>query len=368
MRLASENPPALTVLGIETSCDETAAAVVRRGEDGGGRILGDVVLSQTAEHAAFGGVVPEIAARAHLRYLDGLIRQAMEAAGLGFSDLDGVAVTAGPGLMGGLLIGMMSARAIALAGGLPFVAVNHLEGHALSPGLTEGLCPPYLLLLISGGHTELLSVEDVGRFRAYGATIDDALGEAFDKVAKMLGLGYPGGPAVERLAAEGDPERFVLPRPMKGREGCRFSFSGLKTAVRTAALKLERVTERDKADLCAAFQQAAAETLSDRLDHACARFTEEHPALTEKTLVVAGGVAANAALREAIGAAGAAHGFRLVAPPPHMCTDNAAMIAWAGAERLARGLSDPLDTPARPRWPLDPGAGPALSAESVSHA
>ena len=362
MDMASKNPDSLTVLGIETSCDETAAAVVRRHADGRGEVLGDVVLSQTAEHAAFGGVVPEIAARAHLHYLDGLIGQAMEEAGLDYSQLDGVAATAGPGLMGGLLVGLMSAKAIALAKKLPFIAVNHLEGHGLSPGLMEGLAPPYLLLLMSGGHTQIVSVEDVGRFARYGTTIDDALGEAFDKVAKMLNLGYPGGPVVEKLARRGDAERFALPRPMKGRAGCHFSFSGLKTAVRTTAMKLENVTEADKADICASFQKAVAETLADRLDHACARFMAEHPGLEKPVLVAAGGVAANAALRKAIEDAVARHGFRLTAPPAHMCTDNAAMIAWAGAERLARGMSDPLSTPARARWPLDPDAEPAAFA------
>jgi N6-L-threonylcarbamoyladenine synthase len=257
---------------------------------------------------------------------------------------------------------MMSAKAIALAKKLPFIAVNHLEGHGLSPGLMEGVRPPYLLLLISGGHTQIVSVEGVGDFTRYGTTIDDALGEAFDKVAKMLDLGYPGGPVVEKMALKGDATRFALPRPMKGRKGCHFSFSGLKTAVRTAAMKLECVSEQDKADICASFQQAVADTLADRLDHACAQFAASHPGLADKILVVAGGVAANAALRESINKAVAAHGFRLIAPPAHMCTDNAAMIAWAGAERLARGLVDPLNTPARARWPLDPDAEPAAYA------
>ncbi len=358
--MASEKT--LTVLGIETSCDETAAAVVRLHPDGHGEILSDVVLSQVAEHAEYGGVVPEIAARAHLLYINDILRRAMADAELGRDDLDAVAATAGPGLMGGLLVGMMTAKAVALARKIPFIAINHLEAHALSPSLVEGLSPPWLLLLISGGHTQFLSVEDIGRYRRYGTTIDDALGEAFDKVAKMLGLGYPGGPVVERLAERGDPDRFALPRPMKGREGCHFSFSGLKTAVRTAALKLETVTEQDKADICASFQKAVAETLADRLANACERFRAEHPELEARTLVVAGGVAANRALRTAMEEEAARHGFRLVAPPLHMCTDNAAMVAWAGALRLARGHSDPLDTPARARWPLDPEAEPAAFA------
>ena len=358
--MASEKT--LTVLGIETSCDETAAAVVRLLPGERGEILSDVVLSQVAEHAEYGGVVPEIAARAHLVYINDMVRRAMADADLDWRDLDAVAATAGPGLMGGLLVGMMTAKAIALARKIPFVAVNHLEAHALSPALVEGLSPPWLLLLISGGHTQLLAVEDIGRYRRYGTTIDDALGEAFDKVAKMLGLGYPGGPVVERMAEKGDPDRFALPRPMKGREGCHFSFSGLKTAVRTAVLKMNTVTEQDKADICASFQKAVAETLADRLANACARFRAEHRDLETRNLVVAGGVAANRALRAAMEEEAARHGFRLVAPPLHMCTDNAAMVAWAGALRLARGHSDPLDTPARARWPLDPDAEPAAFA------
>ena len=358
--MASEKT--LTVLGIETSCDETAAAVVRLLPGERGEILSDVVLSQVAEHAEYGGVVPEIAARAHLVYINDMVRRAMANADLDWRDLDAVAATAGPGLMGGLLVGMMTAKAIALARKTPFVAVNHLEAHALSPALVEGLSPPWLLLLISGGHTQLLAVEDIGRYRRYGTTIDDALGEAFDKVAKMLGLGYPGGPVVERMAEKGDPDRFALPRPMKGREGCHFSFSGLKTAVRTAVLKMNTVTEQDKADICASFQKAVAETLADRLANACARFRAEHRDLETRNLVVAGGVAANRALRAAMEEEAARHGFRLVAPPLHMCTANAAMVAWAGALRLARGHSDPLDAPARARWPLDPDAEPAAFA------
>ncbi len=358
--MASEKT--LTVLGIETSCDETAAAVVRLLPGERGEILSDVVLSQVAEHAEYGGVVPEIAARAHLVYINDMVRRAMADADLDWRDLDAVAATAGPGLMGGLLVGMMTAKAIALARKIPFVAVNHLEAHALSPALVEGLSPPWLLLLISGGHTQLLAVEDIGHYRRYGTTIDDALGEAFDKVAKMLGLGYPGGPVVERMAEKGDPDRFALPRPMKGREGCHFSFSGLKTAVRTAVLKMDTVTEQDKADICASFQKAVAETLADRLANACARFRTEHRDMETRNLVVAGGVAANRALRAAMEEEAARHGFRLVAPPLHMCTDNAAMVAWAGALRLARGHSDPLDTPARARWPLDPDAEPAAFA------
>jgi N6-L-threonylcarbamoyladenine synthase len=348
----------LTVLGIETSCDETAAAVVRRRAGGTGEILSNVVLSQDAAHAAYGGVVPEIAARAHIAHLDRLISQAMGEAGLGFHNLDGVAATAGPGLIGGLIVGLMTAKAIALAHGLPLMAVNHLEAHALTPGMTEGLAPPYLLLLISGGHTQVLSVEDVGHYRRYGTTIDDALGEAFDKTAKLLDLGFPGGPVVERAARGGNPSRFALPRPMKGRDDCNFSFSGLKTAVRLMADGLRPLTRGDIADLCAGFQAAVAETVADRVMRAMARFRAEHDSVGAPALVVSGGVAANLMLRHTFETLCKERGFRLSLPPPALCTDNAAMVAWAGAERLARGLVDGFDAPARARWPLDPHADP----------
>jgi N6-L-threonylcarbamoyladenine synthase len=348
----------LVVLGLETSCDETAAAVVRRRPDRTGDILSNVVLSQDASHAAYGGVVPEIAARAHIAHLDRLIAQALRDASVGFADLDGVAATAGPGLIGGLIVGLMTAKAIALAHDLPLMAVNHLEAHALTPGLTEGLRPPYLLLLISGGHTQLLTVEDVGRYRRYGTTIDDALGEAFDKTAKLLDLGFPGGPAVERAADGGDPARFALPRPMKGRDNCNFSFSGLKTAIRLMADDLRPLNAQDIADLCAGFQAAVSETVADRLTRAMARFRAEHPDVAAPALVVSGGVAANRKLRHTFEVLTRQQGFRLSLPPPALCTDNAAMVAWAGAERLALGLVDGFDAPARARWPLDPGADP----------
>ena len=348
----------LVVLGIETSCDETAAAVVRRSADGTGSILSNIVLSQTSEHAAYGGVVPEIAARAHVLHLDRLIRQALDEAGLDFADLGGVAATAGPGLIGGLIVGLTTAKAIALAHDLPLMAVNHLEAHALTPGLTEGLRTPYLLLLISGGHTQLLSVEAVGKYCRYGTTIDDALGEAFDKTAKLLGLDYPGGPAVEAAAAAGDPSRFDLPRPMKGREDCNFSFSGLKTAVRHIAEGLKPLAAQDISDICAGFQAAVAETVADRLANAMRRFRSEHPEVLSPSLVVSGGVAANRTLRQSFEEASRDRGSALSLPPAELCTDNAAMVAWAGAERLARGLIEDLDARARPRWPLDPEAEP----------
>lgn len=348
----------MIVLGIETSCDETAAAVV----DGDRRIRANVVLSQTEEHAPFGGVVPEIAARAHLQHLDGIVRRAMDDAGIGWGELSGVAATAGPGLIGGVLVGVMTGKAICLAHGLPFMAVNHLEGHALTARLTDDVAFPYLLLLVSGGHCQLLTVEGVGRYRRLGTTIDDALGEAFDKTAKMLGLGYPGGPAVERLAVEGNAKRFPMPRPMKGRAGCDFSFSGLKTKVRQTieALPPGPVTDADAADIAACFQAAAADAVADRTANAIDMFRAEHA--EAETLVVAGGVAANAALRARLSEVADGHGMRLVAPPPALCTDNGAMIAWAGIERLGLGLTDDLDFKARPRWPLDPDAPKAAFA------
>lgn len=354
----------MIVLGIESSCDETAAALV----DDARRLRANLVLSQFDEHRRFGGVVPEIAARSHLTHLDGLIAEALETAGLGFGDLDGVAATCGPGLIGGLMVGAVTGKAIAAVQGLPFVAVNHLEGHALTPRLTDDLPFPYLLLLVSGGHCQLLAVEGVGRYRRLGGTVDDAIGEAFDKTAKLLDLGYPGGPAVEATAREGDAKRFRLPRPMVGRPGCDFSFSGLKTALRQIAETLDYpLSRRDKADLAAAFQAAVGDVLADRCRHGLARFQELTGA--KGPLVVAGGVAANQALRQRLESLAADQGVRLVVPPPKLCTDNAAMIAWAGLERLRLGARDPLDTPARPRWPLDelpPPSPDAPSQEPVS--
>ncbi|MFQ5985222.1 MAG: tRNA (adenosine(37)-N6)-threonylcarbamoyltransferase complex transferase subunit TsaD [Alphaproteobacteria bacterium] len=348
----------MIVLGIETSCDETATAVVRDDRT----VLADLVRSQLAAHRPYGGVVPEIAARAHVEWLDGLIARAMDEAEVAFDRLDGVAATAGPGLIGGLMVGLMTAKAVAAVAGIPLVAVNHLEGHALSVRLIDDVPFPYLLLLVSGGHCQLLIVEDVGRYRRLGTTVDDAVGEAFDKTAKLLGLGFPGGPAVERAASHGDPERFPLPRPMLGREGCHFSFSGLKTAVQLAVKRLPRgdAKAHDVNDLCAAFQVAVADVLADRTKNAARIFRERCP--EGRDLVVAGGVAANRALRTGLAAVAEAEGLRLVIPPPSLCTDNAAMIAWAGIERLRLGLSDGLDAPARARWPLDPYAPPAIGA------
>ncbi len=336
----------MILLGIETSCDETAAAIV----DGERRILANRVLSQLDEHRPYGGVVPEIAARSHLEHLNGLIEGALEDAGLTLDGLDGIAATAGPGLIGGVFVGVLTAKALAAARGLPFVAVNHLEGHALTVRLTEGIEFPYLLLLVSGGHCQLLAVEGVGRYRRYGSTIDDAVGEAFDKTAKLLGLGYPGGPLVERAAKDGDPNRFSLPRPMLGRAELDFSFSGLKTAVRNEVQKLGELGPGDVSDMAAAFQAAVGDVLADRSARALTRFREETG--RAGPLVVAGGVAANGALRQRLAETAETAGAQLIAPPPALCTDNAAMIAWAGLERLRLGLSDPLAFAPRPRWPL----------------
>ncbi len=342
----------IIVLGIETSCDETAAAVVARNADGRGEILSNVIRSQIAEHADYGGVVPEIAARAHLEVLDTLILAALADARLSLDGIDGVAATAGPGLIGGLLVGLTMGKAIAAARDLPFAAINHLEGHALTVGLTEGLQPPYLLLLVSGGHTQLIAVQDIGRYEQSGTTLDDAAGEVFDKTAKLLGLEFPGGPAVERWAAKGDAARFAFPRPMKGRIEPDFSFSGLKTALRHAAGPLAPLTDSDIADLCASFQAAVAEAISDRVTVAMTRFAATLPPHIPGRLVAAGGVASNAAIRCELRRVAAARGFTLHVPPISLCTDNAAMIAWAGAERFARGWLSALDAPARPRWPL----------------
>jgi N6-L-threonylcarbamoyladenine synthase len=350
--MSVKQPPvsSATVLGIETSCDETAAAVVRL-VDGRAEVLADVVWTQIEEHAPYGGVVPEIAARSHVEKLDAVIASAMAQAGLGFAHLDGVAATAGPGLIGGVMVGLMTGKAIALARGLPLMAINHLEGHALSPRLAADLPFPYLLLLASGGHCQFLAVKGLGQYRRLGSTVDDAAGEAFDKAAKVLGLGFPGGPAVEQAARTGDPARFPLPRSFMGRPGCDLSFAGLKTAVlRTAQAQLE-MTDQDRADLAASFQAAVVDVIADRAGNA---LTLAGPEISR--LVVAGGVAANGPLRARLEALAAERNVDFFAPPLRYCTDNAAMIALAGAARLAARLIDGLDAPARARWPLDAAA------------
>lgn len=335
------------VLGIESSCDETAAALVRADRT----IIAQRIASQDDAHRPYGGVVPEIAARAHSEKITPLIAATLADAGMTLDQVDAIAATAGPGLIGGVMVGLVTAKALAMASGKPLIAVNHLEGHALSPRLADASLEfPYLLLLASGGHCQLLLVEGVGQYRRLGTTIDDALGEAFDKTAKILGLGYPGGPAVEGLAAEGDARAVPLPRPLLGSAEPHFSFAGLKSAV----LRAKQAGVHANADIAAAFQQAAIDCVIDRTSRAMARAPQAG------ALVVAGGVAANTALRTALEALARSSGLRFVAPPLALCTDNAAMIAWAGMERL--GQSDPLDVAARPRWPLDPAAEPVRGA------
>jgi len=342
----------MRVLGIETSCDETAAAIVERSPDGTGTILSNVVRSQIEEHRAYGGVVPELAARAHVVHLDGIIRRALDDAGLGFDDIDAIAATAGPGLIGGVLVGLTTGKALAASLDLPLLAVNHLEAHALTARLTDGVQFPYLMLLVSGGHTQIVLVRGVGDYERWGTTIDDALGEAFDKVAKLLDLGHPGGPAVERWALDGDAKRFDFPRPLLKQDRLDFSFSGLKTAVRLAATGVAPVSDRDVADLCASFQAAVTDVVMARCAAALARFRAEHPDI-RPVLVVAGGVAANRAIATGLAEIARNAGATLVVPPIALCTDNGAMVAWAGAERLALGAADRFDVAARPRWPLD---------------
>jgi N6-L-threonylcarbamoyladenine synthase len=348
------------VLGLESSCDETATAVLAPD----GTVLAEAVFSQEREHAPYGGVVPEIAARAHLAILPRQITDVLARAGLGITQLGGVAASAGPGLIGGLIVGSQVAKGIALARGIPYVAVNHLEAHALTPRLpglvAGGVAFPYLLLLVSGGHCQCLAVEGVGRYARLGGTVDDAAGEAFDKVAKLLGLGWPGGPALERLAADGDPARHDFPRPMLGRDGCDFSFSGLKTAVAQTVVRLApgALPRAAAADIAASFQRAVTDVLADRVTRAMAMM-RQRGTMAEPLLVVSGGVAANGAVRAALAIAADRAGFRLVAPPVRLCTDNAVMVAWTAIERLRLGLRDPLDFAPRPRWGLETMAPPA---------
>lgn len=359
----------MKILGIETSCDETAASVIDADKPAGERILSSLILSQLEEHRAFGGVVPEIAARAHIDHLHTLIKAALEDANTALNDIAAIAATCGPGLIGGVMIGMMAGKAIAAAKNIPFIAVNHLEGHALTPRLTDDIAYPYLLLLVSGGHTQILVVEGPGQYRRWGTTLDDAAGECFDKSAKLMGLPYPGGPEIQKIAATcKDPQaalkRFPLPTPMKGRKELDFSFSGLKTAVRQHAESLPagKLKHEDIADLAYAFQSTMAEIIADRSARAIEKFKTQYPTPKTPTLVVSGGVSANTAIRQKLEELCKAHAITAYAPPLSLCSDNAAMIAWAGYERLKAGHNDPLDFKARPRWPLDPTAEPRHGA------
>ena len=342
----------LLVLGFESSCDETAASVLRRHANGRIELLSNIVASQDEEHRPFGGVVPEIAARAHMRKLNHIIGKAVRTSGQNWDAIDGIAATAGPGLIGGVITGLMGAKGLSMALGKPLIAVNHLEGHALSPRLTEN-CPfPYLLLLVSGGHSQLLSVTGLGRYERLGSTVDDAAGEAFDKTAKVMGLGFPGGPQVQAWAERGNPNAIKLPRPMKGRDHADFSFAGLKTAV-ARAWNASDQSDTAKADIAASFQRAMTDSMIDRVGRAMIAYRRSTGENGRARLVVAGGVAANTELRAALKAIAEKRDFDFIAPPLKFCGDNAAMIALAGAERLAAGLIDGPDAPARPRWPLD---------------
>jgi N6-L-threonylcarbamoyladenine synthase len=352
-----------TVLGIETSCDETAVAIVRRRADGRGEILSNVVRSQWEQHRPYGGVVPEIAARAHIECISEIAAEAVATAGTPLADVDCIAATAGPGLIGGLLVGLTFAKSIAMAQDKPLVAINHLEAHALTVGLTDNVRPPYLLLLVSGGHTQTLLVRGVGDYHRIGSTIDDALGEAFDKTAKILGLGFPGGPAVENAAQTGDPARFTLPRPLKGRAEPHFSFAGLKTAMRREAERQAPLSDQMIADLTASFEAAVCDSVLDRmrLAHRIAQAETTRQGDTPSLqIVVAGGVAANKRLRGALETLATELGVAAIFPPMSLCTDNGAMIAWAGAERFVRGHTSSMNVSARARWPLDESAAPII--------
>ena len=342
------------ILGIESSCDETAASVIQRHEDGSIEILSSIVASQNKAHAPFGGVVPEIAARAHSQKLGSIIEQAITESKLAYVDLSAIAATSGPGLIGGVIAGLLSAKGLAMSLDIPLIAVNHLEGHALSPRLTGKCAFPYLLLLISGGHTQLLSVNDFGYYQRLGSTVDDAAGEAFDKTAKVMGLGFPGGPHVERAAQKGNPEAIPLPRPFKGKDHADFSFAGLKTAV-ARAYEASDKSDETKSDIAASFQQAVCDVLTDRTVKAMAMF-QKLGSESPQRFVIAGGVAANTQIRTALKTLCEEKNFNLIAPPLKFCTDNAAMIALAGAEHFIRGEFDSLDVKARPRWPLDANA------------
>lgn len=347
-----EKTRAMTILGLESSCDETAAAIVRSDN----QILSNIIASSSAIHAAHGGVVPEIAARAHLDTLEPVVRRALQEANISWDDIDGIAATAGPGLIGGVLVGTVAAKAMAQFHDKPYFAINHLEGHALTARLTDNVAFPYLLLLVSGGHSQILLVKDVGCYERLGTTMDDAAGELFDKGAKVLGLGYPGGPAIEKAAQQGDPRALRLPRPLKGADHCHFSFSGLKTALAQAYQKYG--DDYDIADYAAALQAAITDCLGDRIAKAIEIAKDNDAFAAKPVLVVAGGVAANKAIAARLQDIADAHQISLVVPPSALCTDNAAMIAWAGIEYGLRDEPSSLDFAPRPRWPLDEGAAP----------
>ncbi len=354
-----DKPP--IILGIESSCDETAASVLTHGEDGEPVVLSSIIASQDDEHRPFGGVVPEIAARAHVKKIDHVIDQAVRDSGLTYQDMDAIAATSGPGLIGGVISGLLSAKGLAMALGKPLIAINHLEGHALSPRLAAP-CPfPYLLLLVSGGHTQLLAVRGLGQYERLGSTVDDAAGEAFDKTAKVMALGFPGGPAVEKLAAKGDPKAIKLPRPYAKTKHANFSFAGLKTAV-ARAFEASDKSDTAKADIAASFQRAVCDVLIDRTANAMKLFLEKTDETGPHRFVVAGGVAANKAIRQSLEDLCETHNFTLTAPPMKFCTDNAAMIALAGLEHYIQGNFADLDVAARPRWPLDSAAAAANPA------
>jgi N6-L-threonylcarbamoyladenine synthase len=354
----------MIILGIESSCDETAAAIINEKKE----ILAETVFTQLEEHKKYGGVVPEIAARAHLEYIDKIIEDTMKKANVSYNDLDAIAAASGPGLIGGVVVGVMTAKAIALAHNKPFIAVNHLEGHALSPRISEDVKFPYLLLLVSGGHCQILIVKGPGDYERLGTTIDDAAGEAYDKVSKMLGLGYPGGPIIEKMAKSGDENRFSLPRPLKGKDGCNLSFSGLKTAVRKIIetysndnnINNVEIPDQDICDICASFQLAVTESLTHKLQKAIDIFKEKHP--DGKDIVVGGGVAANQFIRNKLNQLAKDNNLIFSAPPIKLCTDNGTMIAWAGLERFRIGIQDNLNFKPRPRWPLDDTAPKARGA------
>lgn len=337
----------MIILGIETSCDETAASLVSANK----QILSNIVSSQFKDHKPFGGVVPEIAARAHLNYVDWIVRAAFEKANLTLNDIDGISVAGGPGLIGGVIVGVMMAKGLAMSKNLPFIPVNHLEAHALTARLTHDVPFPYLLLLVSGGHCQFLIVEDVGNYTYLGGTLDDALGECLDKTARLLGYSYPGGPTVERLALQGNPNVYDFPKPLKGQKGCDFSFSGLKTAARKVILEADKTSPHFREDFCASFQKTIGEILEDRLKHALQMALEKSPKIT--TLVIGGGVAANQYFKHRLSLCAESYGVSVISPPINLCTDNGAMIAWAGIERLKRSLDSTLSFAPRPRWPLE---------------